>query len=133
MGSVSSRPAAAASAGSNGANDSGNRDEKRRIDARRKKEQQEAEQYRLQLAKYGVLLPPAFGVGRVPLGLSTFERLVSTTSTTGACPSEYGYLHHTDASYRLVNDYVSVFISNPLESFSLLMFFARFSCIRDFG
>jgi hypothetical protein len=57
--------------------------------------------HKKQLERYGVLMPPAFGVGRVPLTVSSLDRLSSMSD-----PSEWEYLHETDTSYRILQDHM---------------------------
>lgn len=61
----------------------------------------ELERHKKQLERYGVLMPPAFGVGRVPLPVSSIDRLSSMSD-----PSEWEYLHETDTSYRILQDHM---------------------------
>jgi hypothetical protein len=65
---------------------------------RRKREQL---RHKKQLERYGVMLPPAFGIGRVPLTVSSLDRLSSMSD-----PSEWDYLHETDTSFRILKDHM---------------------------
>jgi len=60
------------------------------------------ERHKKQLERYGVLMPPAFGIGRVPLPVSSMDRLSSMSN-----PSEWEYLHETDTSYRILKDHLA--------------------------